>query len=456
MLVSASLDCTVKVWNLESWSLLKTIEGHTADVTAVRVFPLGGGDLALVSASSDATTRVVYEFLETAPQYDVVVQLFEFDLNGTNTHVVFDTDSAFPRIAQLARQEGEEPFFGTYYFLFGEALRRGRPDFLEEFLHKSYLGLLKSNQLESSGATAKSAIGKTSAKPTAVQATKPGNQGAEKSVRSAVPTAKTGSTDAAFSSAAVTHPSSPSMGSGSADDKDSLNHGTSKGLPHTRSLAGLPKNLANLNIPGGVAVMGEVGGMLQSALLKKGRDHGYGADEQTQGSLLRQALERRDTRAVRCIVDCWCRFFTENRSDLIYDESFGRLSMSDMILLSEVAALDFQKLICTIPLIPAKNNTIPPGTYYLYENEIEKAITLGMTPKADNTVSRKARNSNDQLDTRAKTFMLLPLTNAVHMDMLHAYTKVTLTLTITLTLDLRTITLTLDLRLCPWQQHFSV
>jgi hypothetical protein len=65
------------------------------------------------------------------------------------------------------------------------------------------------------------------------------------------------------------------------------------------------------------------------------------------------------------------------------------------------------------------------GNYYLYENEIEKTTMLGMVPKPDNTISRKAKNLDQtQMDTTAKVFMFLPLTNAVHMDMLHAYTKV--------------------------------
>eukprot|EP01032_Pedospumella_encystans_P018261 gene18261-20794_t len=133
VLVSGSLDCTVKVWNLETMKLHKTLEGHTSDVTAVRVFNLGGSDLAAVSASSDSTARIVFDFMESAPQLDLVMQLFRFDCNGTNIHVISDSTSAFPRISALAAREGPEQFFGTYYVLFGEALRLNRPDFLEEF-----------------------------------------------------------------------------------------------------------------------------------------------------------------------------------------------------------------------------------------------------------------------------------------------------------------------------------
>jgi hypothetical protein len=409
VLVSASLDCTVKVWNLEAWSLLKTIEGHTADVTSVRIFPLGGGDLALVSSSSDASTRIVYEFLETAPQYDVVMQLFEFDLNGTNTHVVFDTDSAFPRIAQLARKEGEEQFFGTYHFLFGEALRKGRPDFLEEFLHKSYLGLLKSNQPESVAASPVG--GRVSVKPTGrgtVRVITKGAVGQVVSAKQAAHVLKTGKsthslrgskgdlTPSPRATSKRVFPSSPGLtpeylGSFSADEKDhSRSDGGKTILANVANIAGAGGAVMGAGgavIGAGGAVMGEVGGMLQSALLLKKHEHSHGMveEERQYGSLLHQALERRDTRAVRCIVDCWCRFFTENRSDLIYDEHFGRISMPDMIFLADVAALDFQKLICCIRLVPTKNNFIAPGKSHHLSLPLRMVVacTVVATPSAE-------------------------------------------------------------------------
>jgi hypothetical protein len=322
-------------------ALLKTIEGHTADVSAVRIFPLAGGDLALVSASSDSTARVVYEFTETAPQHDLVMQLFQFDVDGTNTHVVFDSHSAFPRIAQLAEREGPEQFFGTYHFLFGEALRRGRPDFLEEFLQCSQLGLLKSNK--------------------------------------EVFTPKAPSPKARMSSKS--------------------------------SRIGFDKD-----------VMEEVGGMLTHALHLSQGEHS--AQTYGSGGLLRQALERRDFRAVRCIIDCWCRFFADHDSELIHDDELGRISMGDMILLSEISSPDFQKLICSITLVPTKDNFIAPGSYYLYENELQKATMLGMVPHPDRTSAAQARKTRDYINNReGKTFTFLPLVNAVHMDMLQAYTR---------------------------------
>jgi WD40 repeat protein len=317
VLVSGSLDCTVKVWNLDSMKLLKTVEGHTADVSEVRVFNLGGSDLALVSASVDCTVRVVFDFMEAAPQQDVVKQLFEFDLNGTNAHVTADESSAFPRIAQLSRKEGAEQFFGTYYFLFAEALRRGRPDFLEEFLPLSLPGLLRSNVSEGDG---------------------------------------------------------------------------------------------------------------------------------EGGSLLRAALEKRDLKAIRCIVDCWCKFHGDAPSDYIHDEQLGRLTMPDLLLLAETVPLEFQKLVCSIKLVPVKGNALPAGSYFLYERDSDKAMLMNRTalptdgkakskqvfPAVDaalvptvavpptGEVSQMVAAGSDALSEHQ--YMYLPLTNAVHMDMLYAYT----------------------------------
>jgi WD40 repeat protein len=54
-IVSGSDDRTVKVWELESGRLLRSLEGHTGGVNAVAVSPDGR---FIVSGSSDRTVKV--------------------------------------------------------------------------------------------------------------------------------------------------------------------------------------------------------------------------------------------------------------------------------------------------------------------------------------------------------------------------------------------------------------
>jgi WD40 repeat protein len=54
-IVSGSEDGTVKVWELESGRLLRSLEGHTGGVNAVAVSPDGR---FIVSGSSDRTVKV--------------------------------------------------------------------------------------------------------------------------------------------------------------------------------------------------------------------------------------------------------------------------------------------------------------------------------------------------------------------------------------------------------------
>eukprot|EP01032_Pedospumella_encystans_P017121 gene17121-19520_t len=294
VLVSGSLDCTVKVWNLETMKLHKTLEGHTSDVTAVRVFNLGGSDLAMVSASLDTTVRVEFDFMEAAPQLDIVLQLFNFDANGTNIHVIVDANTSFPRIAALAKKEGPEQFFGTYFALFGAALRQGRCDFLEEFLPQSNLGLVRSNK-------------------------------------------------------------------GKASD-----------------------------------------GMEMEA------DY-YG--------LLKQALDRSDTKAVRIIVDCWCKFYSDASSDLIHDED-ARINLDDLIQLSEEAPAEFTRLICSIKLIPVKDSQPPPEAHFLFEQDSDHSIRMGRMPSKE-TIKATPQAAESALT--GKTYLYLPVSSAAHMRLLFAY-----------------------------------
>ena len=254
VLVSGSLDTTMRVWDVRRLQYKSTIEGHTDDVMAVKVFRAGDNDPALASGSSDSTVRVLYDFLGSVPNYDVVMQQFKFDLEGVNSHIQMDNPNGdWPRIAQLVKREGANSFFGLYYCLFGMALRASRPDFIATFLPLTTLGLLKSNS--------------------------------------------------------------------EMEDGDSMD----------------------------------------------GR-----------GGLLRQAIDLKDTIAVRTIVDCWCAFLTTpptSDTDLIYNKEHGQISMDDMLRLAEHCPKEFEQLICSVKLVPAKGNTLPNRGIYMFNNHTGRTQT---------------------------------------------------------------------------------
>ena len=124
-------------------SLTKIIEGHTEDINTVHIANIYESYLTLVTSSSDNTIRIQYNFIDITPNYNEVIQYFLYDIYNYNTHIHFNIISKFPRIALLAQQYGTEQFFNTYSFLFIEALKHSKVEFLEEFLSLSYSGLLK-------------------------------------------------------------------------------------------------------------------------------------------------------------------------------------------------------------------------------------------------------------------------------------------------------------------------
>ena len=54
-LVTASADTTARVWRVGDWSCLRTLTGHTNELSACAWAPDGS---ALVTASDDGTARV--------------------------------------------------------------------------------------------------------------------------------------------------------------------------------------------------------------------------------------------------------------------------------------------------------------------------------------------------------------------------------------------------------------
>lgn len=144
VLVSGSWDLTINVWSLKTRSVIKTFEGHTREITQVVVCATDG-DPALLSASSDSTVRVEFDFLSKLPKLDAIERAFRFDLGSLNSQV-FKSSSHWPRLSKLVHQMGAETFFGNFHFLFRAALEEDRPDFLVKFLPKTRRGLIESNK----------------------------------------------------------------------------------------------------------------------------------------------------------------------------------------------------------------------------------------------------------------------------------------------------------------------
>ena len=144
VLISGSWDLTLNVWSLKKRKVIKTFEGHEREITAVTICSTDG-DPALMSASSDATVRVEYDFLSKCPKLDAIERAFRFDLIGLNNQI-FQSSNRWPRISKFVGQMGAEIFFSYFHFLFGAALDEDRADFVVKFLPKTRKGLIESNR----------------------------------------------------------------------------------------------------------------------------------------------------------------------------------------------------------------------------------------------------------------------------------------------------------------------
>lgn len=93
--------------------------------------------------------------------------------------------------------------------------------------------------------------------------------------------------------------------------------------------------------------------------------------ETVKMSLLRMAIDSKETAAVRTIVDCWLKFLSTiptSDQDIVY-EPHSNLSMDDMLALAQHYPREFEKFICNLKLIPAKGNVPPNKSQYLFESE---------------------------------------------------------------------------------------
>mmetsp|Transcript_26208 Transcript_26208/g.56680 ORF Transcript_26208/g.56680 Transcript_26208/m.56680 type:complete len:586 (-) Transcript_26208:813-2570(-) len=146
VLLSGSWDTTVSVWDLETMEYKRTLEGHTGQVSDLKIFSIGGNDAAVASCSTDTTVRVLFDFLGSIPKTDVIRHLFRHDLQGTAAHLQL-TSTVWPRIKEAMKYVGLEMFFSIHYELFADALEYNRSDFLLEFLPQCRAGLVKCNNL---------------------------------------------------------------------------------------------------------------------------------------------------------------------------------------------------------------------------------------------------------------------------------------------------------------------
>jgi WD40 repeat protein len=135
------------------------------------------------------------------------------------------------------------------------------------------------------------------------------------------------------------------------------------------------------------------------------------------GSLLNLAISVNEVLSVNVIVTCWIRFLTATPSeehDLFYNQ-WARISMEDMILLAEQFPKEFERIVCAIDLQPISAAvTVEPGTHYLSTASDGSVFLSSVGAQAEHDLFlQKDRH-------RKICFYSLPLVNMAHMDMLKA------------------------------------
>jgi WD40 repeat protein len=97
MLASGSMDATVRLWNVDSGSVVGTLAGHTASVAAVA---FSGDGRTVVSGSRDRDLRM---WTSTGEPLAVLRSI-----RGTTASYVF-TEGSSPRIELFGEQAREYP-----------------------------------------------------------------------------------------------------------------------------------------------------------------------------------------------------------------------------------------------------------------------------------------------------------------------------------------------------------
>ena len=132
-LVSGSLDKSVIIWNLNNFTFVHHMEGHSQEVSSVCLFSTDFTDPSIASSSTDV--RIRYDFKNESPNLDYVEECFQFDLIEFNS--MLHDYKKWPRISKLVEQNGAAYFLGRYNDLFRKAVQESRSDFLAQFLPMS-------------------------------------------------------------------------------------------------------------------------------------------------------------------------------------------------------------------------------------------------------------------------------------------------------------------------------
>jgi hypothetical protein len=97
---------------------------------------------------------------------------------------------------------------------------------------------------------------------------------------------------------------------------------------------------------------------------------------EVKDSLLQAALDKGDRSAIKVIVKCWGALLgspPEDENDIIYDPA-SLIEKAVLLSLAKEYPVEFKSFICSISLIPARNNA--PPEKYLYFDEPNAAVSL--------------------------------------------------------------------------------
>jgi hypothetical protein len=123
--------------------------------------------------------------------------------------------------------------------------------------------------------------------------------------------------------------------------------------------------------------------------------------------------------ASKVINSCWCRFLARkptDTTDIIYNEPEEfLLQPEDMLLLAEKSPAEFEKLVCSAKLIPAKL-----GSQSLsYWDEVEEVMKIWTAPlkRVEDATEDKGGDDED-IGEQTTVMMWLPLADLYCLEMM--------------------------------------
>ena len=146
-----------------------------------------------------------------------------------------------------------------------------------------------------------------------------------------------------------------------------------------------------------------------------------------KNSLLYHAIHLKDTTAVRVIVNCWIRFLTtkpKDDQDLFYqrfvdtdgDGSGGKraqLSFPDMLLLADRYPREFEKLICSIKLMPVQGNTLDDETPFMHDDTDNGKLQLEKYRPSKWELQQRREAAEAEAEEEYEDFLPTDITTAV-------------------------------------------